>query len=162
MSTPQHVIFWRHAEAEDIDAHTGSVTDLRRPLTRQGRRDASRIAAWIKAHVPKPWVVCASPALRAQQTAMALVDYPVEDARLGPEHGVDELMAVIAGHQDSHSALVLCGHQPTMGSAALRWLAGVEGPFSLRKGGLIWVAERQREGNTTRILRACLSADLLD
>lgn len=162
MTTPLHVIFWRHAEAEDIDTDAGAAADLRRALTRQGRRDASRIAAWIKAHVPKPWVVCASPALRAQQTAMALVDYPVEDARLGPERGVDDLMAVIADHQDSHSALVLCGHQPTMGSAALRWLAGCDGPFSLRKGGLIWVAERQREGSTTRILRACVSAELLD
>ncbi|SCC93264.1 putative Phosphoglycerate/bisphosphoglycerate mutase [Thiomonas sp. X19] len=166
MSPPLHVIFWRHAEAEDIDADADAKAadqaDLRRALTRQGRRDASRVAAWIKAHVPKPWVVCASPALRARQTAMALVDYPVDEPRLAPDCGVDDLLAVIADHDDAHSALVLCGHQPTMGSAALRWLSGCEQAFSLRKSGLVWVAERQRESASARMLRACISADLLD
>ncbi len=166
MSPPLHVIFWRHAEAEELDADVATqdptLADLRRALTRQGRRDASRVAAWIKAHVPKPWVVCASPALRARQTAMALVDYPVDEPRLAPGCGVDDLLAVVAEHQDAHSALVLCGHQPTMGSAALRWLSGCEQAFSLRKSGLIWVAERQREGASSRMLRASISADLLD
>ena len=161
MSTPLHVIFWRHAEAEDV-ASPGNEADLQRALTRQGRRDASHMAAWIKAHVPKPWLVCASPAVRARQTAMTLVDYPAEDARLAPERSIEELLAVIASHQDTHTALILCGHQPTLGSAALRWLAGCEQTLSIRKGGLIWVAERQREGSSNRILRASLSPDLLD
>ncbi len=161
MSTPLHVIFWRHAEAEDV-ASPGNDADLQRALTRQGRRDASHMAAWMKAHVPKPWVVCASPAVRARQTAMTLVDYPTEDARLAPERSIEEILAVIASHQDTHTALILCGHQPTLGSAALRWLAGCEQPLSIRKGGLIWVAERQREGASNRILRASLSPDLLD
>jgi phosphohistidine phosphatase len=166
MSPPLHVIFWRHAEAEEMDADAAAEdptqADLRRALTRQGRRDASRMAAWIKAHVPKPWVVCASPALRARQTAMALVDYPVDEPRLAPDCSVDDLLAVIHADQDAHSALVLCGHQPTMGSAALRWLSGCEQAFSLRKSGLVWVAERQREGASSRMLRACISTDLLD
>ncbi len=166
MNPPLHVMFWRHAEAEDVDAQADGDTcvqaDRRRALTRQGRRDASRVAAWIKAHVPKPWVVCASPALRARQTAMALVDDPVDEPRLAPECGVDDLLAVIAAHDDAHNALVLCGHQPSIGSAALRWLSGCEQTFSLRKSGLVWVAERQRGSAPARVLRACISADLLD
>ena len=166
MNTPLHVIFWRHAEAEDVDANGDASVDVeadrRRTLTRQGQRDASRMAAWIKAHVPKPWVVCASPALRARQTAMALVDYPVDEPRLAPDRSVDDLLAVITAHDDTHNALVLCGHQPTIGRAALRWLSGCERAFSLRKSGLVWVAERQRESVSARVLRACISADLLD
>ena len=162
MSTPLHVIFWRHAEAEELDTGPGNTADLQRALTRQGRRDASRMAAWIKAHVPKPWLVCASPAVRARQTAMTLADYPTEDARLAPGRSIEDLLDVIGSHQDTHNALILCGHQPTLGSAALRWLAGCEQPFSIRKGGLIWVADRLREGASNRILRASLSPDLLD
>ncbi len=166
MHSPLHVIFWRHAEAEDIDAcgdvDADAQVDLRRALTRQGQRDASRVAAWIKAHVPKPWVVCASPALRARQTAMALVDYPVDEPRLAPDRGVDDLFAAITAHDDAHNALVLCGHQPAIGRAALRWLSGCERAFSLRKSGLVWVAERQRDSSSARVLRACISADLLD
>jgi phosphohistidine phosphatase len=160
-SPPLQVIFWRHAEAEDIDAAPGSGADLQRELTRQGRRDASRVAAWIKANLPKPWVVCSSPAKRARQTAMALADYPREDPRLGPAHSVDDLLALLDEQRDEHPTLVLVGHQPSMGSAALRWLSGVDAPFSLRKSGLIWVAERQRGDAANRMLRACISADLL-
>lgn len=162
MSSPIHVLFWRHAEADDVVADPGSAADMQRQLTRQGRRDASRVAAWIKARVPKPWVICASPALRAQQTAAALTDYAITDPRLGPAHSIDEMLELVAERADPHAALVLCGHQPTLGAAALRWLTGVDAPFTLRKSGLLWLAERERDGKAARALRACISGDLLD
>ena len=159
MSTMLHVIFWRHAEAEDT---APGDDDLRRALTRQGRRDASTVAAWIKAHVPKPWTVCCSPALRSRQTALALADYPLEEPMLAPACAPDAIMELIEQRRDRASALVLCGHQPALGSAALEWLSGARSPFSLRKGGLLWACEREREGEATRLLRACISPDLLD
>lgn len=159
MSTLQHVIFWRHAEAEDAAAHPD---DLRRALTRDGRRDASAMAAWIKAHVPKPWTVCCSPALRSRQTALALADYPVEQPGLAPDASADDILALLARPDEDGSALVLCGHQPSMGSAALQWLSGARAPFTLRKGALIWVCERQRDGSPARVLRAAISPELLD
>ncbi len=157
-----HVIFWRHAEAEDISAAAGSAADLQREITRQGRRDASRAAAWIKAHVPKPWRVCASPALRARQTAMALVDYPRDEPALAPQRDVDALLALIDAHRGQDRALVLCGHQPTLGRAAMRWLCGIEQDFSLRKGALLWIVERDRDGGGSRALRAAIGPDLVD
>ena len=157
-----HVIFWRHAEADDIDAAAGSAADLQRELTRQGRRDASRVAAWIKAHVPKPWTVCASPALRTRQTAMALVDYPRDEPSLAPDGEVDALLALIDATRGSASALVLCGHQPMLGRAALRWLTGCDADFSVRKGALLWIVERERDGHAQRTLRAALTPELID
>lgn len=166
MSIPLHVIFWRHAEAEEAPAvgsvAAGSPADLGRTLTRQGRRDASRVAVWIKAHLPKPWTVCTSPALRARETATALADYPLQDARLAPERGVDDLLAVLESHRGNGGTIVLCGHQPTVGSAALRWLTGCEQAFSLRKGALLWIAERDRDGELSRSLRAAIAPDLID
>ncbi len=157
-----HVIFWRHAEADDIEAAAGSAADLQRELTRQGRRDASRVAAWIKAHVPKPWTVCASPALRTRQTAMALVDYPRDEPALAPGCDADALLALIDAARGSASALVLCGHQPTLGRAALRWLTGCDADFSVRKGALLWIVERERDGGVQRTLRAALAPELID
>ena len=153
-----HLIFWRHAEAEDAPA---AASDLQRPLTRQGRHDASRMAAWIKAHVPKPWAVLASPAVRTRQTALALVDDPQDEPTLAPHQDVDAIMALIDARQGRDSALVLCGHQPTLGRAALRWLCGVEQDFSLRKGALLWVVERSRDGRG-RQLRGAIAPDLID
>ena len=159
MSTLLHVVFWRHAEAEE-SAPGGD--DLRRALTREGRRDASAMAAWIKAHVPKPWTVCCSPALRSRQTALALADYPVERAELAPDRGVEDILEVVESSREDGHALVLCGHQPALGSAALRWLCGAQLPFTLRKGGLMWVCERERAGQPARVLRACVGPDLID
>ncbi len=162
MHTPLQVIFWRHAEAEDAVPGDVADSDFRRELTRQGRRDASRMAAWIKAHVPKPWTVRASPAHRTIQTATALVDDPYADSLLAPGASADDMLGVIEHHRGQPSALVLCGHQPTLGAAALRWLSGSTSDFSVRKGAMLWIVERQREGAGARVLRACLSPDLLD
>ena len=159
MSTLLHVVFWRHADAEE-SAPAGD--DLRRALTRNGRRDASAMAAWIKAHVPKPWMVCCSPALRSRQTALALADYPVEQPGLAPGASPDDILRIIEHHGEHRSALVLCGHQPALGSAALQWLSGTRAAFTLRKGGMIWVCQRERDGTPERVLRASLSPDLLD
>lgn len=161
MSTLQHVIFWRHAEAEDAAA---TDDDLARALTRDGRRDASAMAAWIKAHVPKPWTVCCSPALRSRQTALALADYPLEQPPLAPTASSDDVLHVVEQLRNEHHALIVCGHQPALGSAALQWLSGARAPFTLRKAGLIWACERRRDGSdaSERILRACLSPELLD
>ena len=161
MQTPLQVIFWRHAEAEDPAPGGGEDADLKRELTRQGRRDASRVAAWIKAHVPKPWTVRASPARRTMQTATALVDDPYTEELLAPGSGVESILQVMEHHRGHPSTLVLCGHQPTLGAAALEWLSGCAGDFSVRKGAVLWVAERQRAGGS-RVLRAYISPDLVD
>ncbi len=157
-----HVIFWRHAEAEEaLGSAQGDETDLRRSLTKQGRRDAALVAAWIKSQLPKPWTVLTSPALRARQTAQHLNDYPAVDARLRPDADLAELLSIVAESPRDGGALVLVGHQPTLGRAGLYWITGCDQQFSLRKSGLLWAMERNRDTGIQRSLRACTSADLL-
>ena len=157
-----HVIFWRHAEAEEaLGSAQGDETDLRRSLTKQGRRDAALVAAWIKSQLPKPWTVLTSPALRARQTAQHLNDYPAVDVRLRPDADLAELLSIVAESPRDGGALVLVGHQPTLGRAGLYWITGCDQQFSLRKSGLLWAMERNRDTGIQRSLRACTSADLL-
>ncbi len=157
-----HVIFWRHAEAEDAPGSAqGDEADLRRNLTKQGRRDAALVAAWIKSQLPKPWTVITSPAARARQTAQHLSDYPVADPRLRPDADMAELLSVVSEFPREGGALILVGHQPTLGRAGLYWITGCDQQFSLRKSGLLWAVERSREAGIQRSLRACTSADLL-
>ena len=157
-----HVIFWRHAEAEDAAGSAqGDEIDLRRNLTKQGRRDAAQVAGWIKSQLPKPWTVISSPAQRARQTAQHLNDYPVIDPRLRPESSMEELLSVVSEFPREGGALVLVGHQPILGRAGLYWITGCDQQFSLRKSGLLWAVERSREVGIQRSLRACVSADLL-
>ncbi|MGA8010015.1 MAG: histidine phosphatase family protein [Thiomonas sp.] len=157
-----HVIFWRHAEAEDASGSTqGDASDLQRNLTKQGRRDAAQIAAWIKSQLPKPWTVITSPAQRARQTAQHLNDYPIVDPRLSPDTTMEELLSVVSEFPREGGALVIVGHQPTLGRAGLYWITGCDQQFTLRKCGLLWALERSREAGIQRSLRACISADLL-
>ena len=60
------LILWRHADAED------GHDDAQRALTPKGRKQAARMAHWLGQHLPRDFVVLASPALRTQQTAAAL------------------------------------------------------------------------------------------
>ena len=160
--TVQHVIFWRHAEADELDVPPGSARDMERALTRTGQRDAIRVAAWIKTHLPKPRLVVSSPALRARQTALALTDDPLLDPRLAPDTSADQLLRALDEHGRDCAVLVLVGHQPHIGRAALRWISGCDTAFGLRKGGLIWCASRDRSDGNARILRAAITPDLVD
>ncbi|CUB00227.1 SixA phosphatase family protein [Thiomonas bhubaneswarensis] len=157
-----NVIFWRHAEAEDALGSTqGDETDLRRNLTKQGRRDAAQVAGWIKSQLPKPWTVISSPAQRARQTAQHLNDYAGTDARLRPDASMEELLSIVSEFPRDGGGLILVGHQPTLGRAGLYWITGCDQQFSMRKSGLLWAVERSREVGIKRSLRACISADLL-
>ena len=63
------LILWRHAEAVESGV---DLTDLERPLTARGERQAARMAAWLNRQLPATTRVLASPARRTQQTAQAL------------------------------------------------------------------------------------------
>src|SRR5262245_30445668 len=63
------LILWRHAEARDPEA---GETDMDRPLTAKGERQAQRMARWLNQRLPESTRILVSPAVRAQQTAEAL------------------------------------------------------------------------------------------
>ena len=60
------LILWRHADAEL------GQPDSERRLTDKGHKQAARMAKWLAERLPEDYVVMASPAVRAQQTARAL------------------------------------------------------------------------------------------
>src|SRR3990170_4424999 len=133
------LILWRHAEAED------GLPDLERRLTPRGQKHAARIAQWLLQRLPAKFVVLASPARRAQDTAQALGAPMRTVASLAPGAGVREILAAVEW-PDRKNAVVVVGHQPDLGRTAAFLVSGVEAPWSLKKGGVWWLSRRTREG----------------
>ncbi|KVM61860.1 histidine phosphatase family protein [Burkholderia gladioli] len=151
-----HLILWRHAEAEDYAA-----SDLARQLTARGRRDAQAVAKWLKLRLESSAVILASPAVRTVQTVEALTDQYRTVRELAPGGGVAEVLAAAGWPEGIAPAVVVVGHQPTLGAVAARLLAGSDDSWSLKKGGLIWLQSRSREGGGQASLRAALSPELV-
>ena len=67
------LILWRHAEAEDLDeTDEGGGDDLSRRLTPRGEKQAARMAAWLDRQLPEGTRIWSSPAVRTEQTVLAL------------------------------------------------------------------------------------------
>ncbi|WP_025101581.1 MULTISPECIES: phosphohistidine phosphatase SixA [Burkholderia] len=151
-----HLILWRHAEAEDYAA-----SDLARQLTARGRRDAQAVAKWLKLRLESSAVILASPAVRTVQTVEALTDQYRTVRELAPGGSVAEVLAAAGWPEGIAPTVVVVGHQPTLGAVAARLLAGSDDSWSLKKGGLIWLQSRSREGGGQASLRAALSPELV-
>ncbi|HRE15625.1 MAG TPA: histidine phosphatase family protein [Rhodocyclaceae bacterium] len=148
------LLLWRHAEAEE-----GPV-DLQRKLTARGEKQALAMAAWIKKNQPKKLCILVSPAVRCQQTAKAL-GLAFETVRgLAPDAGVSELIAA-TGWPTASAAVLVVGHQPTLGHMASLALAGQEADWTIKKGALWWLNRRERAGESQTVLRASITPDLL-
>ncbi|HEX6002825.1 MAG TPA: histidine phosphatase family protein [Burkholderiales bacterium] len=144
------LILWRHADAES------GIPDEERRLTARGHDQAQRTAAWLKPRLPGATIVRTSPARRAQETARALTDaFEVcpEIATLATPVAILEA----AGWPDAPGAVVVVGHQPTLGQALALAITGRVADFHLENGALCWLA---REGRRTRV-RALLPPDLI-
>ena len=151
------LLLWRHAEAEQ-----GSP-DAKRKLTARGEKQAEQMGEWLRKNAPGKLRVLASPALRCQQTARAL-GVPFEtDARLGTGGDVSGLLAAIGwpdgGDAKDGRAILVVGHQPTLGRAAALLLSGEEAEWTIKKGALWWFTNRVRDGETQTVLRAVISPD---
>ena len=154
-STTMDLLLWRHAEAEDGE------DDLKRRLTVRGEKQARLMAAWIRDHQPKDLRIIVSPAMRTQQTAEAL-KLPFETHRkIGPDACVSELIAA-SGWPEASGAVLIVGHQPSLGRMASLLLAGHEAEWTIKKGALWWLSNRVRRGETQTVLRAVIPAELLE
>ncbi|MEO8145816.1 MAG: histidine phosphatase family protein [Betaproteobacteria bacterium] len=147
------LILWRHA-----DAAPGS-RDLERKLTARGRKQADRVGAWLVARLPGRYTVLASPARRARETADALgVRYKIAE-RLAPGAAPGDILEA-CGWPSHKAAVVVVGHQPDLGRVAAMLVAGAEGEWSVKKGGLWWLSNRERGDETQVVVRAVLAPDL--
>lgn len=144
------LILWRHADAED------GTPDSERKLTPRGEKQAKRIAEWLNEQLPEEYVVLASPARRARQTAQALTKKLELVEAVGTGASPRGVLAA-AGWPDRAGVVIVVGHQPTLGQTIARALTGRDEDWSLRKAALWWL--RSRDGDVS--VRAVIGPDLL-
>ena len=152
------IVLWRHADAEP------GVPDLHRALTPKGQKQARRMARWLHDRLPPTAVIYASPAKRAQQTALALAHLGAREFvtvdEFSPSTRVDAALGALRS-TDPTRTVVVVGHQPTLGELASRLLGADVDDWPIRKGAVVWLAGREDDDRTHVVLRAAISPDLL-
>ncbi len=148
------LILWRHAEAEE------GTPDSARKLTEKGKKQAQLMAEWLKPRLPEHTRIIVSPAKRTQQTAIALENEFETIADIGPGASADSLLTA-AGWPEAKDAVLVVGHQPTLGEAAALLMSGVAEDWSMRKGGVWWFSNTKKGASTDLVLRTVISPDML-
>jgi phosphohistidine phosphatase len=148
------LILWRHAEAEPGEP------DLGRRLTAKGIKQAERMSQWLDSRLPDTCRILASPADRAQQTALALKRKFKVVPELMPGATVTAVLAA-AGWPDSREPALIVGHQPTLGEVAAFLLSGEDAPWSVRKGAVWWLTNRVRENTSAVVLKVVIGPDFV-
>lgn len=141
-----NLILWRHAEAEDLSENG---EDLNRALTKQGRKDAAKMAKWLHQHLPKDVQVLCSPAKRCIQTAKALKKlnkkaYEVVDF-LAIDSNVENIAKEVLS-EDNCRTLLLVGHQPNLGVLISRLQGLNDAHCVVKKGAVWWLRQRTIDG----------------
>lgn len=144
------LLLWRHADAED------GIPDAGRALTKKGLKQARQVAQWLKPRLPHDCLILVSPARRAQQTAAALHLPYTDEERIGTRANIADVVAA-SGWPGRKGAVLVVGHQPTLGQLAASLLAGEPAGWTIKKGALWWFSRRAGEV----VLRAVVSPDLL-
>jgi len=153
-----NLLLWRHADAED------SSPDLTRNLTKKGRDQAKKVAAWMRREMPAHARVLVSPATRALQTAQALGIPFVTDDALAPGATVEDILAALdlpIVERDAKRTWVVVGHQPWLGQLAAFLLSDSPASYSVRKAALWWLVQRERADLVQWTLRCVVDPDLL-
>jgi phosphohistidine phosphatase len=151
-----NLILWRHAEAEEIAA-----SDLARQLTPRGRKQAQGVAKWLRARLDDDAVILASPAARTIQTVESLTDQYRVVRELAPGRSVMDVLSAAGWPAGIAPTVVIVGHQPTLGQVAAQLISNSDSGWPLKKAGVLWLANREREGDEQVVLRAAISPDLL-
>lgn len=148
------LILWRHAEAVE------GPFDLQRALTRKGEKQADRMAAFLKSHLPDHTRILVSPAVRTQQTAQMLTHDFTTEPRIAPSARPQDLLSA-ANWPDGDGCVLLVGHQPTLAQVAAQLLTGSPQAFSIKKGAIWWFSNAPRDDRPRTLLRLVMSPDLL-
>jgi phosphohistidine phosphatase len=151
------LVLWRHAEAQEW---VEGCDDLARALTPRGQKQAARMADWLDRQLPERTRILVSPALRAEQTVMAISRKYKLRAELAPNGSVEQLLELVQWPAGKGTVLVV-GHQPTLGQtiAQLIGLGAAECP--VRKGSVWWLRSRERETQDQTVVITVQSPELL-
>jgi len=107
----------RHAKSDWSDP---MLADVDRPLNKRGKRDAPRMARWLKDCKKRPELLISSPAVRAQLTAQAVaeeLDLGHSRNQIWPEFypgSVWQTLEYLKALSDDESRVLLIGHNPVM------------------------------------------------
>src|SRR5512137_2063959 len=118
------------------------------------------MAAWLERHLPDTCRILVSPADRAQQTALALKRKFRTLPDLAPGAAPDAVLAA-ANWPDSREPVLVVGHQPTLGEVAAFLISGEPAYWSIKKGGVWWLSNRARGGDSGVVLRVVLGPDFV-
>jgi len=148
------LILWRHAEAAD------GTPDHARELTTKGVKQAEKVAAFLRQHLPDEHRILVSPATRTRQTVAAFTDHFTLAPTIAP--GAPAQAVLRAAHwPDAGGAVLVVGHQPTLGEVAAQLLGCNDFSLSIKKGALWWFNSREREGALQVTLRLVITPDFL-
>jgi phosphohistidine phosphatase len=149
------LIFWRHAEAED---EREGLPDLERELTGRGGKQAARVAAWLDRQLPASTRILCSPALRCEQTVLALGrKYELrEDLQPG---AIPAALLDAAQWPVAKQPVLIVGHQPVIGETLAQLLRIEGGSVAVRKGAVWWLRSRERDGDEQTVVLAVHSPE---
>lgn len=111
------LILVRHAKSS-WDNHT--LDDFERPLNERGKRDAPRMAQFLKASGVIPQRIISSQAKRARKTAKVFAEHLLDDSSRVDlisgiyEATVDDLFSIVRSVDDGVECCMLVGHNPGM------------------------------------------------
>lgn len=148
------LILWRHAEAED------GIPDQARELTAKGVKQAEKIAAFLHQHLPAETRILVSPAARTRQTIATLTEHFTLAPTIAPGASAHAVLHA-ARWPDAGGAVLVVGHQPTLGAVAAQLLNSADVSLSIKKGALWWFSHREREGIAQTTLRLAITPDFL-
>lgn len=148
------LILWRHADAESGEP------DLERRLTSKGQKQAARMAQWLDHRLPDTCRILVSPAWRAQQTALALKRKFKTRDELAPDVVPESILGAVHW-PDSRETVLVVGHQPTLGRVAALLLCGEDREWSIPKGALWWLSNRERSDGPSVALRVVMTPDFV-
>ena len=147
-----NLILWRHAEAE---MHSASGEDADRALTKRGRKDAAKMAAWLAEHLPENTEILCSPARRCLETVDALQQLNtakvMREVKVVEYLGVDSSVSAIAQqvcNDDAGKTLLIVGHQPNLGLLITQLIGMQAGACSVKKGAVWWIRQRHLFSDT--------------
>ena len=149
------LILWRHAQAE------AGEPDLGRTLTPYGRKQATRMGAWLDRTLPEGCRILSSPAARCVQTAEA----QGRKFKVLPELGImatPEIVLQAAGWPDSRSPVLVVGHQPWLGQVAALLISGQQQDWTVKKSNAWWITGRERDGVQEVYLRAVMAPEFFN
>ncbi len=148
------LILWRHADAED------GFPDTLRQLTATGQDQAQRISNWLKSQLPDKVAIKVSPAMRTQQTAMALGLSFETCPEVGPGARVKDVLSV-ANWPDGQGVVLIVGHQPTLGQVVNHLIPTAPMGMGVKKGSVWWIKSQQNNGDVESVLYTVMYPEML-